>query len=143
MTLSDTAFKLLTVSLGDGFTDILEASRSTQDSKCGGYRPDRIYVVLYFGWIVITNILQLNLFIAMLTKTFDKNVEKSDCTWKLDVCSRVYRYEKQYPDLLALSHRSTSQNAVLSRSFLFELHGDHNLLRSRSSLGCSGNKGCL
>jgi len=64
----------------------------------------------------------------MLTKTFDTNVEKSDCTWKLDVCSRVYRYEKQYPDLLARSQRSKSHNAVLSRAFFFELLVDMGII---------------
>ena len=121
MSMSDTAFKLLTVSLGDGFTDILQASRSTQDTTCGGFQPDGLYVILYFGWIVITNILQLNLFIAMLTRTFDTNVEKSDRIWRLDICSRVFRYEKQYPDLIDRARGPTSHKPVASRGFLLDL----------------------
>jgi hypothetical protein len=107
MTTSDTAFKLLTVSLGDGFSDILEESRARSDSSCGGYRADYILIVLYFAWIILTNILAMNLFTAMLSRTFDSNFNASKENWALDIVARVVRYEHEFPDLLQRAHRPT------------------------------------
>ncbi len=107
MTTSDTAFKLLTVSLGDGFSDILSDSRARSDSSCGGYRADNVLIVLYFAWIVLTNILAMNLFTAMLSRTFDSNFNASKENWALDIVARVIRYEHEFPDLLQRAHRPT------------------------------------
>lgn len=105
MTASDTAFKLLTTSLGDGFGDLLEMARSEPDPACGGYRSDHILSILVFAWVVLTNILTMNVLIAMLTKTFDKNVERSGDNWTLDIMARVIQYERQFPELQQRAHR--------------------------------------
>jgi hypothetical protein len=57
--------------------------------------------------VVLTNILTMNVLIAMLSKTYIKNVERSDATWTLDIMGRVIQYERQFPELLARAHRPT------------------------------------
>jgi hypothetical protein len=110
MSTSDTAFKLLTTSLGDGFGDLLQTARSRPDPACGGYKADYILSILIFAWVVLTNILTMNVLIAMLSKTYEKNVEQSNDTWTLDIMGRVIQYERQFPELLARAHRPTRPN---------------------------------
>eukprot|EP00291_Cryptomonas_curvata_P024454 CAMPEP_0172156042 /NCGR_PEP_ID=MMETSP1050-20130122/2967_1 /TAXON_ID=233186 /ORGANISM="Cryptomonas curvata, Strain CCAP979/52" /LENGTH=1139 /DNA_ID=CAMNT_0012825019 /DNA_START=308 /DNA_END=3727 /DNA_ORIENTATION=+ len=107
MSTSDTAYKMLTVSLGDGFSDILQDSRARQDPTCGGFQVDYLLSVIYFAWIVLTNILTMNLLIAMLSRTFTSNFEASRDNWILDIVARVIRYEISYPELRQRAHRPT------------------------------------
>ncbi len=104
MSMSDTAFKLLTMSLGDGFGDVLQDSRSVPNPACGGFKADFILIVLFFAWIVLTNILAMNLFIAMISQTFEKKFEHSNESWTLDIVARVMSYERGFPDLMNKAH---------------------------------------
>jgi hypothetical protein len=114
MRTSDTAFKLLTMSLGDGFTDILQESRSLPDPACGGFQADYLLIVLYFAWIVLTNILAMNLLIAMISQTFDSKFGHNSEDWHLDIVARVIRYEHNFPELLRVSHRPTRNSLSIS-----------------------------
>ncbi len=72
MTTVDTAYKLFALSLGDGLADTILASSSVSNNGCDGFTPDKFLGLLYVIWIILTNILQLNLLIAMMTRIFEK-----------------------------------------------------------------------
>jgi hypothetical protein len=105
MSTSDTAFRLLTMSLGDGFNDILQDSRTRADQVCAGFKADGLLIIIFFAWIVMTNILEMNLLIAMLTKTFDTNMEISYDLWVLNITAWVLDLEKRFPELEKRAHR--------------------------------------
>ena len=99
LTTIDTSYRLLTLSLGDGLADTILMYRNIADDSCAGFKPDQLLGLFYIAWIVLTNILQLNLLIAMMTNTFDKTSFKINRVWLLDICRRICRFEKVFPEL--------------------------------------------
>jgi hypothetical protein len=52
--MNDTAFALLSISLGDGFSEALQQARNYQ-YRCGGFDPDILIPVLFIVWVFFTN----------------------------------------------------------------------------------------
>ena len=48
---------------------------------------------------------QLNLIIAMMSHTYDKRLKQNDEIWKIEIFSRIIRYEKQFPELWSIAHK--------------------------------------
>jgi len=114
MSTSDTAYKLFTTSLGDGFGDILQMSRSKADASCGGYEAAHLLAVLWTTWVVLTNILELNLFVAILNNTMTNESDKSEDKWYRDILTRVIAYERRFPELQNRAHKPSSSSGLQS-----------------------------
>mmetsp|Transcript_80064 Transcript_80064/g.214310 ORF Transcript_80064/g.214310 Transcript_80064/m.214310 type:complete len:826 (+) Transcript_80064:1467-3944(+) len=119
MTSSDTAYKMFTTSLGDGFGDILQLSRSKADATCGGYTASFLLAVLWTTWVVLTNILELNLLITLLNNTMTQESEKSEEKWYRDIIARVISYERRFPELQKRAHRPSGAGGF--KAWIFDI----------------------
>jgi hypothetical protein len=77
---------LVWVSLGDNVGDIQTIYRDAQDPG--------LVVVAYLAWVVLSSVLLLNLLIAMMSKTFEKDDEDTDRVWMFPFAALVLRYER-------------------------------------------------
>ena len=68
-----TAFSLLEISFGDGLADGLSAARGT-DYECAGFRESGLVAMILVFWVFLTNVLILNMLIAMMDTTMDRQV---------------------------------------------------------------------
>ena len=48
---------------------------------------------------------QLNMIIAMMSNTYDKRLHQNDEMWKIEIFSRIIRYEKLFPELWSIAHK--------------------------------------
>ena len=117
LTTTDIAYSLFALSLGDGISEVISMSRPIEDETCSGFIPDRLLNLLYITWIVLTDILQLNLLIAMMTKTFDQTGEKINKVWLLDICRRISRFERVFPELRDRARTPQPGFSLCSASF--------------------------
>ena len=49
--------------------------------------------------------LQLNMIIAMMSHTYDKRLKENDEIWKVEIFSRIIRFEKLFPELWSIAHK--------------------------------------
>ncbi len=103
-TLQDTAFALLEISFGDGFADALKLARRS-DYECAGFRPDFLTGYILVFWTFLTNVLVLNMLVAMMNYTFDAQLKTIRSIWILDVSYRIVRYQQTLPELAARMQR--------------------------------------
>ena len=103
-TLQDTGFTLLEMSFGDGLADALQQARRT-DYECAGFTPDFLIGYILVFWVFLTNVLILNMLVAMMNYTFDKQVKTVRAVWILDVSYRIMRYQHVFPELTARMQR--------------------------------------
>lgn len=70
---------------------------------------------------------QLNMIIAMMSHTYEKRKKLNDEMWKVEIFSRIIRYEKLFPELWGTAHKpnkvvneTTQKNKIFfSVSFKF------------------------
>lgn len=98
-TIYDTAFSLLEISFGDGLADALQQARGN-DFECAGFMQDRLVGFILVFWVFLTNVLVLNMLIAMMNSTMERQQTQVHLVWLLDVSYRIMRYEKLFPELL-------------------------------------------
>jgi hypothetical protein len=98
-TLTDTAFALMEISFGDGLADAVEQARRKQ-YECAGFTPDFLIAGLLVFWVFVTNILFINMLVAMMNKTFDDEMGSIESKMLLDLSYRILRYEKAFPELV-------------------------------------------
>jgi hypothetical protein len=115
-TLQDTAFALLEISFGDGLADALEQARRL-DYECPGYGSDVLTGYLVVFWVFLTNVLVLNMLIAMMNYTFDKQSKNVRSVWILDVSYRIMRYERLFPELVARMQRPTQTYSLWNAGY--------------------------
>jgi hypothetical protein len=53
---------------------------------------------------------QLNIIIAMMSHTYDQRKQENDQIWKLEIFSRIIRFEKQFPELWGTAHKPSKVN---------------------------------
>ena len=112
----DTGFTLLEISFGDGLADgLMEARR--RDYACPGFNPDGIvgYVIVF--WMFLTNVLVLNMLVAMMSNTLDAQTQGVGQVWLLDVSYRVMRYEGLFPELADRMQRPVTHYSLWSRQY--------------------------
>ena len=114
--ITDTAFSLLEISFGDGLADALEQSR-TSDYTCPGYTQDGLISYILVFWVFLTNVLILNMLIAMMNYTFDKQIKEVHSVWLLDVSYRIMRYERIFPELVTQLHRPVVSYSIWRLKF--------------------------
>jgi hypothetical protein len=119
----DTAFALLSISLGDGFADALQQARTYQ-FRCGGFDPDVLIAFLFIVWVFFTNVLQLNMLIAMMSSTLDLESKQVHQKWLLDLSYRIMRYEKTFPELSMRAHRATHNRSFWANKYWLGLLSD-------------------
>jgi hypothetical protein len=73
--------------------------RSRSDYQCAGFTPNSITSYILIFWVFLTNVLILNLIIAMMNHTFNRHMDGVASAWLLDVSYRIMRYERQFPEL--------------------------------------------
>jgi hypothetical protein len=96
----DTAYNLLQISFGDGFSDALAQVRRL-DYECAGFTPDALSGYILVLWMVVTNTLILNVLIAVMNYSFEEQKKNIHAIWLLDVSYRIMRYERLFPELIA------------------------------------------
>ncbi len=94
-----TAMTLLEISFGDGLADALQQARQS-DYACAGFKPDPLTAYILIFWVFLTNVLILNMLIAMMNYTFDRQKKNVHSVWLLDVSYRIMRYERLFPELI-------------------------------------------
>ena len=97
-TIADTAFSLLEISFGDGLADALEQARG-HDYECAGFMADPLLSYILVFWVFLTNVLVLNMLIAIMNFRFHSQLKEVHCVWLLDVSYRIIRYEGLFPEL--------------------------------------------
>ena len=125
--LADTAFTLLEVSFGDGLADSLEQARY-RPYECAGFNPDNITVYLVILWVFVTNVLILNMLIAIMTDTLDEQREKLSSVWLIDISKRVLRYDHFFPELAPRMARPVQRNSFFSRTYVYARLDDLRLI---------------
>ncbi len=50
-------------------------------------------------------ILQLNMIIAMMSHTYETKYSQNDEIWKVEIFSRIIRFEKLFPELWSIAHK--------------------------------------
>ena len=68
-------------------------------------------------WVFLTNVLVLNMLIAMMNATFEKQSKEVHSVWLLDVSYRVMRYEKKIPELIRRLQTSVKGNSFNSLDY--------------------------
>ena len=99
-TLAGTAFSLLEISFGDGLADAIDDARQSRYA-CAGLNSDGLLVYILMLWVFLTNVLVLNMLIAMMNCTLDEQKKVSHATWLIDISYRIMRYEEIFPELIA------------------------------------------
>jgi hypothetical protein len=97
-TLTDTALTLMEISFGDGLADSLDQARN-KPYECAGFSPDSLPSGLLVFWVFVTNVLFLNMLIAMMNKTFDDEMKSIKSNMLLDLSYRIMRYERTFPEI--------------------------------------------
>ena len=97
-TFANTAFSLLEISFGDGLADALNQAR-TRDYECAGFNVDGLVIYILIFWVFLTNVLVLNMLIAIMNNTFSYQTKQVHCVWLLDVSYRIMRFERDFPEL--------------------------------------------
>jgi hypothetical protein len=110
-TLTDTAFALMEISFGDGLADALEQAR-LKPYECAGYAPDFLTTFLLVFWVFVTNVLILNMLIAMMNKTFDDEMKRIQSNVLLDLSYRIMRYERAFPEVADQIQRADSDRSL-------------------------------
>jgi hypothetical protein len=54
----------------------------------------RLALLVYLVWVVLSSVLLLNLLIAMMGKTFQRDNEDTDRIWTFPFAALVLKYEK-------------------------------------------------
>ena len=121
--LQDTAFSLLEISFGDGLADALEQSRRS-DYRCAGFTPDGLTSYILVFWVFLTNVLVLNMLIAMMNYTFDNQLKRVHSVWLLDVSYRIMRYERIFPELVVRLQRPVCSYSIWRYKFWTNLLSD-------------------
>jgi hypothetical protein len=91
------------------------------------------YILVF--WVFLTNVLILNMLIAMMNTTFSQQEKNVHAVWLLDVSYRIMRFEKLFPELKDrmrtsraelknTMHTSRSQYSVLNKHFWQQLLWD-------------------
>jgi hypothetical protein len=122
-TLQDTAFILLEISFGDGLSDALEQARKTE-YECPGYATDGLSGILIVIWVFLTNVLILNMLIAMMNYTFEKQTKNVHSVWVLDVSYRIMRYERLFPELVARLQRPVRSDSLWNSGYWLSFFSD-------------------
>jgi hypothetical protein len=94
-----TALTLLQISFGDGLAGALDGVQQS-DYDCAGFPPNPLLAYLITFWVFLTNVLILNMLIAMMNYTFDKQKQTVHSVWLLDISYRIMRYERLFPELI-------------------------------------------
>jgi hypothetical protein len=115
-TIADTAFSLLEISFGDGLADALEQAR-TKPYNCAGFAPEYLLGYLLIFWVFLTNVIIINMLIAMMNSTFDDQREKLSSVWLLDISKRILRYDKQFPELGPHMARAVEKNSIFTTRY--------------------------
>ena len=114
--LVDTGFSLLEISFGDGLADALEQAR-IKPYNCAGFVPDYVLGYLLVLWMFLTNTLIMNMLIAMMNYTFDKQRENLATIWLLDISKRIMRYESSFPELCRRISRPAQIHSMFNLSY--------------------------
>ena len=69
------------------------------DYQCAGFTPNALTIYILVFWVFLTNVLILNMIVAMMNHTFDRHIEGVESAWLLDVSYRIMRYERLFPEL--------------------------------------------
>mmetsp|Transcript_60930 Transcript_60930/g.127721 ORF Transcript_60930/g.127721 Transcript_60930/m.127721 type:complete len:990 (-) Transcript_60930:733-3702(-) len=115
--LSDVTYDLFTLSFGDNLKDVLSEGRK----ECEGLQPDSLHNILLVVWIILTNLLQLNMIIAMMSHTYDQRLKQNDENWKVEIFARIIRYEKLFPELWSIAHKPHKAVRISSHEYWVEL----------------------
>ena len=126
-TIQDTAFTLLEISFGDGLSDALQQSRRT-DYECAGFQPDLLVGYVLVFWVFLTNVLVLNMLVAMMNYTFDLQSKIAHSVWILDISYRIMRYERVFPELHLRMQRPSSSVSFWKRKYWALLVSDLSLV---------------
>jgi hypothetical protein len=110
-TLTDTAFALMEISFGDGLADALEQARRSP-YECAGFNSDSLTAFLLVFWVFVTNVLILNMLIAIMNKTFDDEMKSIKSRMLLDLSYRIMRYERAFPEVADQIQRADSDRGL-------------------------------
>eukprot|EP00061_Rhincodon_typus_P012977 g39054.t1 len=89
------------------FSDNLTEGSEEELSTCTNTYANWLVILLLTIFLLIANILLVNLLIAMFSYTFNKVQEKSDIYWKFQRYNLVVEYHKRpalAPPFIILSH---------------------------------------
>ena len=111
-----TAMALLEISFGDGLSDALQQAHRA-DYECAGFRPDPLIAYILVFWVFLTNVLILNMLIAMMNYTFDRQKKTVHSVWLLDVSYRIMRYERLFPELIDRMQAPRTRYSFWRRKF--------------------------
>ena len=56
----------------------------------------------------------------MMTHTYKKRGDENDEIWKIEIFSRIIRYEKQFPELWSVAHKPTKVITLHNHFEIFE-----------------------
>mmetsp|Transcript_86158 Transcript_86158/g.229996 ORF Transcript_86158/g.229996 Transcript_86158/m.229996 type:complete len:190 (-) Transcript_86158:1374-1943(-) len=87
--LQESALWLMFLALGDNLSGVKDLYPVAETPG--------LYLTVYLVWVVLSNVLMLNLLIAMMTKTFDDDSEDVRRVWTFPFAQLVLRYEQLLP----------------------------------------------
>jgi hypothetical protein len=123
----DTAFALLEISFGDGLADALEEAR-TKPYECAGFKSDHLTGYLLVFWVFLTNTLIMNMLIAMMNHTFDKQIGNLNEVWLLDISKRIMRYELAFPELAPRMAKPVHLHSLHSTKYWLDRLGELHII---------------
>jgi hypothetical protein len=77
----------------DSFCTVFDNKAAGQDYYTESHSPSLVLLV-YLVWVVLSSVLLLNLLIAMMGKTFQRDDEDTDRIWTFPFAALVLKYEK-------------------------------------------------
>ena len=103
--------------------------------------PDYLTGYLLVFWVFVTNVLFLNMLIAMMNKTLDNEMDAIESKILLDVSHRILLYERAFPELVEWIDRLDQGRSVFYFQYWKSLAEDVVLVLSLNSIPLSGLAG--